>query len=61
MLFSAFALYVDEDTVQEEVLFCRPLKERSTQTDIFIVTDASFNKTKIVWSRCKGISSDAVS
>jgi 3-deoxy-D-manno-octulosonic acid (KDO) 8-phosphate synthase len=40
-----FVRYINEDT-EEELLFCRPLKERTTGEDIFNLTNATLLKTK---------------
>jgi hypothetical protein len=52
-----FVRYINEDTGigEEELLFCRPLKERTTGEDIFNLTNACFAENEIDWSRCIGI------
>jgi hypothetical protein len=43
-----FERYINEDTgiAEEELLFCRPLKERTTGKDIFNITMPTLLKTK---------------
>jgi hypothetical protein len=49
--------YINEDTgiAEEELLFCRPLKEHATGEDIFNLTNAYFAENEVDWSRCIGI------
>jgi hypothetical protein len=54
------ARYVDEDTVQEEMPFCRQFKVRTAGRQKFNLTDAYFDETKIAWSRCIGVCTDGV-
>jgi hypothetical protein len=52
-----FVRYIKEDTcITEELLFCRPLKERTTgeDTSVFNLTNA-FVENEMDWSRCIGI------
>jgi hypothetical protein len=46
--------YINEDTgiAEEELLFCRPLKERITGEDTVNLTKAYFDENAIEWSRC---------
>jgi hypothetical protein len=55
-----FVRYFNEDTgiAEEELLFCCPLKERTTGEDIFSLTNAYFAENEIDWSRCIGICTD---
>jgi hypothetical protein len=55
-----FEIYINEDTgiAKEELLFCCPLKERTTGEDIFNLTNAYFADNEIDWSRCIGICTD---
>uniref|UniRef100_A0A8C3HDY0 Uncharacterized protein n=1 Tax=Chrysemys picta bellii TaxID=8478 RepID=A0A8C3HDY0_CHRPI len=50
-----FVRYVNEGMVEEDLLFCRPLEERTTGEDIFNLTNAYFQEKEIDWSRCLGI------
>jgi hypothetical protein len=52
-----FVRYINEDTgiAEEEWLFCRPLKERTTGEDIFNLTNVYFAENEVDWSRCIGI------
>jgi hypothetical protein len=54
-----FVRYINEDTgMVEELLFCRPLKERTTGEDILNVTNACFAENEMDWSVCVGIYTD---
>jgi hypothetical protein len=55
-----FVRYSNEDTgiAEEELLFCRPLKERITGIDIYNLTNAYFAENEIDWPRCIGICTD---
>jgi hypothetical protein len=55
-----FVRYINEDTgiAEEELLLCRPLKERTTGEDIFNLTNAYFAENEIDWSRYVGICTD---
>jgi hypothetical protein len=52
-----FVRYINEDT-EEELLFCRPLKERTTGEDTFSLTNAYFAENEIDWSRCADMCTD---
>jgi hypothetical protein len=55
-----FVRYINEDTgiAEEELLFCRPLKERTPGEDIFSLTNAYFAEKERDWCRCIGICTD---
>lgn len=53
-----FVRYINGESVEEELLFCRPLKERTTGADIFKLTDEYFRENSIDWTRCVGICTD---
>ncbi|XP_074980743.1 zinc finger BED domain-containing protein 5-like [Caretta caretta] len=53
-----FVHYVNEGLVQEDLLFCRPLEERTIVEDIFNLTNAYFQEKEIDWSCCLGICTD---
>uniref|UniRef100_A0A8C3RXN0 Uncharacterized protein n=1 Tax=Chelydra serpentina TaxID=8475 RepID=A0A8C3RXN0_CHESE len=53
-----FVCYVNEGMVEEDLLFCRPLEERTTGEDIFNLTNAYFQEKEIDWSRCLDICTD---
>uniref|UniRef100_A0A674JCF8 HAT C-terminal dimerisation domain-containing protein n=1 Tax=Terrapene triunguis TaxID=2587831 RepID=A0A674JCF8_9SAUR len=46
-----FVRYVNEGLVEDDLLFCRPLEERTTGEDIFNLTNAYFQEKEIDWSR----------
>jgi hypothetical protein len=52
-----FVRYINKDT-GEELLFCRPLKERTAGGDIFNLTNTYFAENEIDWSRCTGMCTD---
>jgi hypothetical protein len=56
-----FVRYINEDTgiTEEELLFCRPLKERTTGEDTSNLTNAYFIENEIDLSRCIGFCTDA--
>jgi hypothetical protein len=55
-----FLRYINENTgvAEEELLFCRPLKECTTREDIFSLTNTYCTENEIDWSRCIGICTD---
>jgi hypothetical protein len=55
-----FVRHINEDAgiAEEELLFYRPLKERTTGEDIFNLTNAYFAENEINLSRCIGICTD---
>jgi hypothetical protein len=55
-----FVRYINEDTgiTEEELPFCRSLKERTTGEDIFSLTNAYFVQNEIDRSRCIRICTD---
>uniref|UniRef100_A0A8C0IJU4 DUF4371 domain-containing protein n=1 Tax=Chelonoidis abingdonii TaxID=106734 RepID=A0A8C0IJU4_CHEAB len=53
-----FVYYVNEGLVEDNLLFCRPLEERTTGEDIFNLTNAYFQEKETDWSRCLGICTD---
>jgi hypothetical protein len=52
-----FVRYINEDIgiAEEELLLCRPLKERATGEDILNLTIVYFDENEIDLSRCIGI------
>ena len=50
--------YINVESVEEELLFYRPLKERTTGADIFKLTDEYFRENSINWTRCVRICTD---
>ncbi|XP_039877592.1 zinc finger BED domain-containing protein 5-like [Simochromis diagramma] len=53
-----YVRYIHEGTIKEDMLFCKPLEERITATDIFQKLDTFMNTHGLVWDRCVGICTD---
>jgi hypothetical protein len=53
-----FVTYSFEENIQEEFMFCLPLSERCTGSDIFKVVNDYFTAEDISWANCVGICTD---
>jgi hypothetical protein len=53
-----FVRYCFEENIQEAVMFCLPLSERCTGSDIFKVVDDYYTAEDISWANCVGICTD---
>ncbi|XP_049772939.1 zinc finger BED domain-containing protein 5-like [Schistocerca cancellata] len=49
-----------KESIEEELLFSRPLKETTMREEIFKLTDEYLRENSIDWTRCVGICSDSV-
>jgi hypothetical protein len=47
-----------EENIQEEFMFCLPLSERCTGSDIFNAVNDHFTAEDISWANCVGICTD---
>jgi len=52
------ARYLNNNKVEENVLLCHLLSERTTGEDIFNAIDCYFKKMSINWSNCCGLCTD---
>ena len=52
-------LYVYGGSVKEDILFCKPLKTRTTEDNIFKVLDSLVTSNGLWWSRSVGICTNA--
>lgn len=43
--------YIHEGTIKEDMLFCKPLEERTTAVDVFQKLDTFMNTKELVWDR----------
>ena len=50
--------YVADETINEEFLFCQPLKTTSKAADFFQVLIDFFDKTKLSWRKLVGVCTD---
>ncbi|CAI5657525.1 unnamed protein product, partial [Oreochromis niloticus] len=53
-----YVRYIHEGTIKEDMLFCKPLEERTTAADIFQKLDTFMNTHGLAWDRCVGICTD---
>jgi hypothetical protein len=53
-----FVRYCLEENVQEEFMFCLPLSERCTGSDLFKAVNDCFTAEDISWANCVGNCSD---
>jgi hypothetical protein len=53
-----FVRYCFEKNTQEEFMFCLPLSERCTGSDIFKAENDYFTAEDIFWAKCVGICTD---
>jgi hypothetical protein len=53
-----FVRYCFEENIQEEFMFCLPLSERCTRSDIFKVVNDRFTAEDISRANCVGICTD---
>jgi hypothetical protein len=53
-----FVRYCFEENIQEKFMFCLPLSERCTGSDIFKAVNDYFTAEDITWANCIGICTD---
>jgi hypothetical protein len=53
-----FVRHCFEENIQEELMFCLPLSERCTGSDIFKAVNDYFTAEDISWANCIGICTD---
>ena len=54
----AFVRFETSESVEEEMLFCKPLPTRTTGADIFNCLDGFMKENEIDWSKCVGVTTD---
>jgi hypothetical protein len=54
----AYVQYVENKTFNEDMLFCKPIKSRVTELEIFKVVDYFIKEKNIKWSVCVGVCTD---
>lgn len=54
----AFVRFETNESVEEEMLFCRPLPTSTTGADIFNCLDGFMKENEIDWSKCVGVTTD---
>jgi hypothetical protein len=53
-----FVRYCFEENIQEDFMFCLPLSEKCTGSDIFKAVNDCFAAEDISWANCVGICTD---
>jgi hypothetical protein len=56
---TAYVRYVENKTLNEDMLFCKPIKSRETALEIFKIVDNFIKEKNIKWSDCVGVCTDA--
>jgi hypothetical protein len=51
--------YAEGITINEERLFCKPIKRRATAKKLFKIVDALMKEKCLKWSDCFGVCTDA--
>jgi zinc finger BED domain-containing protein 5/7/8/9 len=55
-----YVRYVYNTTIEESMLFCKPLETTTTGLDIFNMVDSYFTENSIDWKKCSTICTDGV-
>jgi len=53
-----FVRYVDENSIQTDLLFCKPLSTTANATDVIKIIDEYFKDNKLDWEKLAAITSD---
>ena len=53
-----YVCYVNEGSIKDDTLFCKPLETRTTGEDVFKVLDSFVTSNGLWWSRCVGTCTD---
>ena len=53
-----YVRYVADERINEEFLFCQPLKTTSKAVDVFQMLIDFFDKTELSWSKLVGVCTD---
>jgi hypothetical protein len=54
----AYVRYVSNKTLNEDMLFCKPIKSRETASEIFKIVDDFIKEKNMKWSDCAGVCTD---
>jgi hypothetical protein len=54
----AYVRYVENKTLNGDILFCKTIKSRETALEIFKIIDDFINEKNIKWSDCVGVCTD---
>jgi hypothetical protein len=54
----AYVQYVENKTLNEDMLFCKPIESRETALAIFKIVDDFIKEKNIKWSDCVGVCTD---
>jgi hypothetical protein len=55
----AYVRYVEETSINEDMLFCKPIKRRATEKELFKIFDDLIKEKSIKLSDCVGACTDA--
>jgi hypothetical protein len=51
--------YVEDTTINVDMLFCKSIKRRATAKELFKIVDDFMKEKTIKWSDCVGVCTDA--
>ena len=60
VVFIAVAWYINNNSTEDELLFCKPLKTQTTGEDIFNLVDSYLKEEGPSWEECIDICTDGV-
>jgi hypothetical protein len=55
----AYVRYGEDTTINEDVLFCIPIKKRAIAKELFKIVDDSMKEKNMKWSDCAAVCTDA--